>query len=336
MGMQVTGFTITLPLDGTIPTISFDFVGVHWLRGADAAGSGSLTDITPVTYANTSPITAQAGRFMVQTAGTATYTGSTVNVSSVAFEPQHSFQQITSPSGIGGVLQHRLTRQNGPSIQGNFNTYLEDVSWWTKKEAKTDLLVLYQIGDTAGKSILLEAATCQVIDPERVDGNGIAEINVTWKGRRDGDQDVGTGAALTIPPEAAPIVFTCRPLTRAQRRLVRAQANIESEYELAFRFGVVQVRNLPSVGGGGVLRVEAPTRSRPGDPITEDGMDSLGLADDDEQEIGMVIRTKSFLALGVPLSCPQLASSVRAYSVVVVRHAERKKDSSTPKADESP
>ena len=45
MGMQVTGYTLTLPLDGTIPTITFTFEGVHWLRGADAAGSGSLIDI---------------------------------------------------------------------------------------------------------------------------------------------------------------------------------------------------------------------------------------------------------------------------------------------------
>ena len=130
---------------------------------------------------------------MVQTVGTATYTGATVNVNTVAFEPQHSFQNITSPSGVEGVLRKRLSRQQGPSIQGSFNTYIEDVSWWTKKEAKTDLLILYQIGDTAGSSILLEAATCQITDVQRVDGNGIADLVVTWKGRKDTDQDTGTG-----------------------------------------------------------------------------------------------------------------------------------------------
>ena len=193
MGMQLDSLAFSLPLDGTIPTVQFSFSGVHWLRGADSAGSASFTDIVPVAYSNTSPITGQAGRFMVQTAGTATYTASTVNVNTVAFEPQHKFQSITSPSGVGGVLRKRLTRQNGPSIQGSFQTYIEDVSWWTKKEAKTLSLVLYQIGTVAGKSILLEAATAQITDVQRVDGSGMADLTVTWKGSKDTDQDVGTG-----------------------------------------------------------------------------------------------------------------------------------------------
>jgi hypothetical protein len=42
-----------------------------------------------------------------------------------------------------------------------------------------------QIGAEAGKTMLLEAATCQITDAQRVDDGGIAGQAVTWKGRKD-------------------------------------------------------------------------------------------------------------------------------------------------------
>lgn len=199
MGMQLDSLSLTLPIDGTIPAIQLSFKGVTWLKAADSTGSASFTDIVPVAYTNTSPITGQSGRFMHQLTGTATFTGSTVPVSAVTIEPQHTFQPITSPSGIEGVLRWRLSRQNGPSIQGSFQTFFEDTTWWTHKESKDDLLLLYQIGTTAGQSVMIEVATAQFTDVQRVDGSGIADLVVTWKGRRDQDQGVGTGDAGLRP-----------------------------------------------------------------------------------------------------------------------------------------
>ena len=185
LGCQLESLTVTLPLDGTIPTAAFAFKGVNWLHEDDTA-AGDFADIAPVTYSNTSPITGQTGRFMARTLTTQAFTaGVTVNVSSVAFEPQIKYQPITSPSGTNGVFRWRLSRNNGPSIQGSFSTFFETTKWLAHRDNRDDFLLLYQIGSEAGKTMLLEAATCQIVDAQRVDDGGIAGQAVTWKGRRD-------------------------------------------------------------------------------------------------------------------------------------------------------
>jgi hypothetical protein len=161
-------------------------------------------------------------------------------------------------------------------------------------------------------------------DPEIVAHNTAKVL-----GKYSHERDI---SALKIPPEATPIIFTCRLLERGQRRLVRRQPCESDQYDMAFRLGVVKVTNLPGRSGA---HVTMPARARPDEPLDDDTMDSLGLSEDDEQEIGSVIKAKSFLARGVPLSCPQLASSVHAYSVGAVRLAELKRASQTQQDDAS-
>lgn len=197
MGCQLQSMTFNLPLDGTIPTVGFTWQGVNWLHGDDAAGT--FSDITPVTYSNTSPITGQAGRFLSQTNATATYTGATVNISALAFDPQLAYQAIPSPSGTQGVLRWRLSRNNGPSISGSFTTYYEDQTWFTARDSKLDKLIWYQVGTAAGQSFALEAGTVQITDVQRIDGDGIASLLVSWKGRNDGDVASAAGATQLSP-----------------------------------------------------------------------------------------------------------------------------------------
>lgn len=197
MGCQLESLTFTLPLDGTIPEVAFTFKGVDWLHGDDAAGT--FSDITPISYSNFEPITGHAGRFMTQANGTTTYTGSTVNISAASFEPQLAYQPIPSPSGINGVLRWRLSRNAGPSIQGNFTTFFEDTSRFTDRDDRDDRLILYQIGTEAGKTVVFEASTVQYTDVQRADDNGIAGETVTWKGRRDGDVTSASGDAELSP-----------------------------------------------------------------------------------------------------------------------------------------
>jgi len=161
-------------------------------------------------------------------------------------------------------------------------------------------------------------------DPEIVPHNTAQVLS-----KYSAERDIST---LAIPPEAVPVIFTCRLLSRAQRRMVRSQPGDENQYDMAFRFGVVSVANLPGPTGP---RVVMPARARPDEPITDDTMDSLGLSEHDEREIGMVIREKSFLGLGVPLSCRQLDSSLHAYSVVAVLHAELKRALSMGEDDDT-
>ncbi len=156
----------------------------------------------------------------------------------------------------------------------------------------------------------------------------IAHNTAQVLGKYSHERDIGT---LTIPSEATPIVFTCRPLDRSQRRMVRRQPSEPDQNDTAFRLGVVKITNPPGSSGARVL---IPARARPGEPLDDDVMDSLGLSEDDEQEIGSVIRIKSFLAHGVPLSCPQLDSSLRAFLAGGVLLAEQKRASQT-QTDES-
>ena len=192
MGGQLESMTITLPLDGTIPTIAFAWKGVKWIYGSAASGSASLTDISAATYSNYSPIVGHAGRFQSQVNATTTYAGSTVDISALTIEPQINYSGVPSPSGIEGVLRWRLTRNNGPSVTGTFTTYFADTSLFVDRDDKDDRLLWYQCGVTAGQSFAIEIPTVQYTDVQRVDGGGIASQTVTWEARNDGDITTAT------------------------------------------------------------------------------------------------------------------------------------------------
>ncbi len=184
MGCQLDSAALDLSFDG-IPTLQLTFKGVNWLHGDDA--SGTFSDIAPVTYTNTSPISGHAGRLMVRTTATALFTaGVTVDANSVAFEPQLSYAAVPSPSGTSGVLRWRLSRNNGPSITGSFGTYFADQRWHDHRTNKDDLMVLYQVGTTtADGAVLIEAPCVQVTNAQEADASGIDGVNVEWKGRLD-------------------------------------------------------------------------------------------------------------------------------------------------------
>ncbi len=184
--------TLNLPLDGSIPTVTFAFQCATWVQVADAGGTAMValdgTDLTVATYTNVDPITAVAGDFRVPILGTESLTAATqVHVSALAIEPQHNFVPITSPSGTNGILRFRLSRNNGPSVQGSWTTFYESDGRWDARAAKTDYALFYQFGQSAGSSVLISCPTIQVVDVQRVDDNGIAGETVTWKARADGD-----------------------------------------------------------------------------------------------------------------------------------------------------
>ena len=166
------------------------------------------------------------------------------------------------------------------------------------------------------------ATTFEVVRPydlevvKHVEPSALAEYSV----KRDLE-------ALALPPEAKPIVFRCRVLSRDQRRLVREHGSEARQRELAFRFGLVEVRNLPRPDGS--TESVAPPRAKAHDMLTDEALDALRVGEDDISDVGGVVLARSFLGLGTPLRCPVLDSSQRACIAAISHHAEQKKASET-------
>lgn len=165
-------------------------------------------------------------------------------------------------------------------------------------------------------------------DPELEEHCELADV---IEYRQELDPDV-----LKLPPEAKPVIFTCRLLRREQRRHLYSLAGKELQWEGAFQYGVTSIENVPRDG-----RMETLTPDRRGSksaPMSDAELDRLGFGDDDLHEVGRVILEKSRLGKGVPLRLEPLPSSQRAWLSVATaaasRRAEREPDSTT--TEESP
>lgn len=196
LGGQLDTMTFSTPLDGTIPTIAFGFKFASWMYGADAAGSASLTDITPTAITNFDPIVGHAGRLLVQTNGTTTYSASalpTVNASAITIAPSIPYIPVPSPSGVEGIYRWHITRNGQPRVSGSFSTFFEDTTLFSARDSKLAKLIWYQIGLTAGSSVAIEIPTAQFTNVQRVDSGGISGVMVEFKGRNDGDISSASG-----------------------------------------------------------------------------------------------------------------------------------------------
>lgn len=196
-------FTLSLPIgdENAIPEITFTFTGANWLGGDVTAGVLTGSDLALSTYTGFSPIAGYAGRLLVQTVGTSTFTGATVNASAVGVEPQIAFIPVTSPSGVMSILRWRVARPAaGIPVKGSFTTYFEDFSRFNWRENKTDLAFFYQIGTAAGSTVLITIPTAQATKPTRVDANGIASETVMLEGRKDADTVEGSATDLGRSP----------------------------------------------------------------------------------------------------------------------------------------
>jgi len=138
---------------------------------------------------------------------------------------------------------------------------------------------------------------------------------------------------LALPPEARPITYRCRVLTRDQRRRIRDLGE-SSQNELAFRYGVITVSNLPRHDGETVESVTI-ARRKAGDPCTDADLDALGISDAEIAEVGSVVRHRSFLGPRRLLKYPVLDSSQLALDAEAYHRAARLKDTSTRTAGSS-
>lgn len=161
-------------------------------------------------------------------------------------------------------------------------------------------------------------------DPEiarHVDGESAGQYCV--------NRDMDALRAL-LPAEAVPLIFHCKRLTRSQRRTVQAQGSDERRYEVAFRYGVLSIQNMPAPSGPRTVEL---SRTKPDEALDDKAIDATGLSDPDLWEIGSVVYAHSFLPLGTPPSCPQLPSSLRAWAAVRIQSAGQSQDSQTDTDD---
>lgn len=144
---------------------------------------------------------------------------------------------------------------------------------------------------------------------------------------------------LKFGDTSKPIVFRCRVLTREQRRLVEDQSSDDRKRHMAFRFGLVEVRDVPT--DSGMTTSKVVDRQSVKDPLTPEALDmleGLGLGDGDFADIGAAILARSFLAKGVQPRCALPPFSVRACAHEYSRrpHVAQLKDSPTLKDEPAP
>jgi len=199
-GQAVGGMQIAVdPTGAALPTITFNFTFANWKTSAET--TGTITGaIGTATYSDYSPIVGHAGEFRVFTVGASTLTTSSrVHVSALAFTPSIAYAPVTSPNGTNTVLRWRASRAS-PPCEGSFTTFYEDLTWFTGRTNRTDYNIVYQMGTSAGQTVVLTAPTVQAINPQRVaDASQLAAQTLQWKARRDTDVGSTTTALAKSP-----------------------------------------------------------------------------------------------------------------------------------------
>ena len=199
-GQAVGGVTVAIdPSGAALPSIQFSMTFASWKTSAETSGTITGT-IANSTYSNYSPIVGQAGELRAFTVGASTLsTSSIVHCSALAFAPKVVFVPVTSPSGTNTIYRWRAGRAM-PPVEGSFTTFFQDYTWFTARSTKADINIAYQMGQTAGSTVVITAPTVQIVNPQRVaDGNQLAGQTVAFKGRRDTDTASSTTALAKSP-----------------------------------------------------------------------------------------------------------------------------------------
>jgi hypothetical protein len=167
LGGQLTQMGINLQL-GQLPRLTLTFAGPDWKQddevgtpiGGSAMAAGTFTDGDPVPYVNNE---------VIFTTGSEpyTYAGSVIDPSAISLNINWAFQPQPTPSGINGVVRHRLIPPTDGAIvtgsitmpidAGNIKTYQ------TARDARTIYALFIQCGNIAGQTVLLSVPSVQIM-----------------------------------------------------------------------------------------------------------------------------------------------------------------------------
>ena len=117
-----------------------------------------------------------------------------------------------------------------------------------------------------------------------------------------------------------PVVFHCRPLTQSERRDVRGKADADKA-ERAFACSVQRVDNLPTRGGQRLAWIRPADGGKPR-PLADDALAMF--AEEDVQNVGMVIIASSFSAPDRQLYVPLRDTCRDALTAVAVEYRRRR------------
>lgn len=159
---------------GQLPKCAWDFHVANW----DKADSSSLA-APSFDQSNTPPVIGSAGKLWIQDVGTTTI--NIVDSPSIAFVPGVDVQPWPSVSGTQG-LQGWARSVVNPTFTLTVE-YSDD--WKTKYLAQTNVYAHYQIGTTAGATVLIEIQNAALSAmPGRVNIAGQLMSTITGRGLR--------------------------------------------------------------------------------------------------------------------------------------------------------
>jgi hypothetical protein len=186
-GMQ-GGFTLNLP-NGEMPTVTFNLTGtLH----ANLGSRGSA--IAAATYSNFEPIAIVDSDLRIHNPGTTTL-GSAVPASSIEVTPQITYAEIATPSSQG-IKEWRRIRNPEGAVRCSVTIPYESTAYFTDRDNKQGKAIRYQLGNSAGGSLLISVPDMQILDVQLADANNIRSQVISGKGRHDADI-TGTATAMS-------------------------------------------------------------------------------------------------------------------------------------------
>ncbi|MCH9836402.1 hypothetical protein K0U83_12105 [bacterium] len=199
MGCQLDSIAIDTTL-GQIPTITLSWKCAGYLLAAETAGS--IGGATAATITNYSPIIAE-GDFIVRRTTTGSTLPSPTCMASITINFGLTYNEVPCPSGVNGIARYRRVR-SVPVASVTYQTYYEDDQAWDDQNDKEPRAITWQMGTTPGESVMLEWPNAQVVNPQRVDGGGIASQSIACEGHEDAEV---TGTATDATESAFRIHF---------------------------------------------------------------------------------------------------------------------------------
>ncbi len=170
-------FTLNIPIAG-LPTITFTLSGADWLNYTGSA-------LTAASYTATSPAVVMSSEFTLPT--NAVTARNALDVQSLSISPNINYAPIRTPAGVMTILRMRRQR-SVPAATMQFQTTYDAQTYWTGRAARTDYGFAFQIGATAGSTVLIDIGTCQITDVQRSEVDPqLAGQTVSLKARNDAD-----------------------------------------------------------------------------------------------------------------------------------------------------